>query len=134
MMYKEISKSVYKKFSNIEGNHGIASEYAIETILKLIKKYNVKSILELGLGIGYISDAILKYSKEKNLNINYIGTEANTYCLSVLNDNVEYFKDILKIIFHNTHAIICHYEDIMILFYCTRNFDFWWDIIVRVLN
>ncbi len=94
MMYKEISKSVYKKFSSIEGNHGIASEYAIETILKLIKKYKVKSVLELGLGIGSISDAILKYSKAKNLNIDYIGTEANDYCLSVLNDNVDDFNAI----------------------------------------
>jgi len=113
MTYKEIAKNVYKKFSTIEGNHGIASEYAIETILKLIKKYKIKSVLELGLGIGSISDAILKYSNNKNLGIDYIGTEANSYCLSVLNKNVKHYEDIH--LYKNLEAVSSNHKNDLII-------------------
>ena len=54
MNYKKIAKDNYKKFAFIDGNQHIASEYALITILKLIEDFNVKSILEVGLGIGSI--------------------------------------------------------------------------------
>lgn len=94
MEYKKQAYLTYKKFSKLEGNQHIASDYALEFILKLIKDFKVKSVLEVGLGIGAICDAILNYSKHNNLSINYSGTEANAFCLNALSKNVDSFGDI----------------------------------------
>jgi hypothetical protein len=88
MNYKKIAADTYKKFSTLEGNQYIAGDYAIETILELIKDFKIKNILEIGLGIGSISDAILNFSRDNNLEINYYGTELNEFCLEALKKNV----------------------------------------------
>ncbi|WP_271855510.1 hypothetical protein [Patiriisocius marinus] len=93
-MYKKVAEEVSAKFLNIEGNKFIASHFAIQFILKIIKDFNVTSVLEIGLGIGSISDAILKYSELNNLDITYTGTENNDYCLRVLPNNVEHYNKI----------------------------------------
>lgn len=51
-----------KRFCELDGSDYIASEFALETILKIKKKFNVHTILELGL--GSISDTVLKYAKK----------------------------------------------------------------------
>ncbi|HMI07093.1 MAG TPA: hypothetical protein VK528_06085 [Flavobacterium sp.] len=94
MDYKEIAKENYKKFSFVEGNEYIASEYAIITILKLLADFKINSILEVGLGIGSISDTIFKYAKKRGIAIDYTGTEANEYCLTALKSNVGDYNDI----------------------------------------
>lgn len=96
MKYKDVSIQNYKMFCGFEGSEYIASEFALETILKIISKYKVKNILELGLGIGSISDTVLKYSKNENKIISYTGTESNTFCLDALKNNVQDF-DKLKL-------------------------------------
>lgn len=88
MKEKEIAVQNYKRFCEIEGNESIASEFALETILKIIKIFKVHSILELGLGIGSISDTVLKYSEKENKKISYVGTEENEFCLEALKKNV----------------------------------------------
>jgi len=65
MIYKNLAIQNYKRFCEMEGSDCIASEFALETILKIIKIFNVNAILELGLGIGSISDTVLKYSEKK---------------------------------------------------------------------
>lgn len=103
MNYEKIAEENYKKFSYIEGNQYIATEYALKTILRIIDDFKIQSILELGLGIGSISDTVFKYSNEKKIDIYYTGTEANDFCLQALKDNVEeyqrinLFSDIAKI-------------------------------------
>lgn len=94
MNYKEVSSETYKKFSEKQGNEYIAGDYALEKILRFISHYNVKRVLEIGLGIGSISDAILKFSKLNNLEIKYTGTESNEFCLQELPLNVEDFSKI----------------------------------------
>ena len=84
----------YKMFCGFEGSEFIASEFALEVILKLIEKYNITNVLELGLGIGSISDTVLKYSKNKSRKINYVGTEKNEFCLEALKKNVENYNEI----------------------------------------
>ena len=74
----------YKYFSTLEGNQNIATEFALKIITKFVKSYRPKNILELGLGIGSISYAILHYCNATNQKINYVGTEANEFCLEVL--------------------------------------------------
>jgi spore coat polysaccharide biosynthesis predicted glycosyltransferase SpsG len=88
MSYKNLAIQNYKRFCAIEGSEYIASEFALETILKIIKKFHAKDILELGLGIGSISDTVLKYSNKERLKINYVGTEQNEFCLGALKENV----------------------------------------------
>jgi hypothetical protein len=89
MNYKILAKETYKKFANINGNDHIASEYAIITILKIFKDFKVQSVLEVGLGIGSISDSILNYARINNQKIIYSGTEANDFCLNALKINVD---------------------------------------------
>lgn len=95
MNYKKISSETYRKFANKDGNDHIAGDYALQEILRIIGKFRCKNILEIGLGIGSISDAILEYSVSNNLNINYSGTEANQYCLEQLPQNVKEFDQII---------------------------------------
>jgi hypothetical protein len=94
MKPKGIAITNYKRFCTLEGCDYIASEFALETILKLIKKFNVFNILEIGLGIGSVSDTVFKFSKGNDLPIKYVGTENNKFCLEVLPQNVEYYEKI----------------------------------------
>ena len=94
MNYKQVSREIYRKYSDKEGNDHIAGDYAIEKILRFISQYNVKRVLEIGLGIGSICDAILRYSKVNNLDLEYTGTEAHPFCLKALIDNVEDYEKI----------------------------------------
>ncbi len=84
MSNQNIAVSTYKYFSDLEGNQNIATEFALKTVLKVIENYNAKNILELGVGIGCISFCAMKLSSDKKLNINYVGTESNEFCLKVL--------------------------------------------------
>jgi len=91
---KELSETVYKLFSEKEGNQHIAGLFAIEKLLDLIEFNKPTAILEVGLGIGSISYAILKYAKMKNIDISYDGTEANGFCLDQLKLNLaEYYSE-----------------------------------------
>lgn len=74
----------YQYFSTLDGNQHIASEFALSLINKLIGKFEIKSVLELGLGIGSICYSIHQYSELKAFKIKYVGTESNSFCLSVL--------------------------------------------------
>ncbi len=94
MNSKELAKENYKRFSYIDGNAHIASEYALFTILKLIKDFKIKSVLELGLGIGSISDTVFKFAKVNNKKIQYTGTESNEFCLNALESNIENYTSI----------------------------------------
>jgi hypothetical protein len=94
MTLKKLSENRYKYFCEREGNDHIASIYALKSILKLVSDYKVKSVLELGLGIGSISDSILTYSKNNREAIQYVGTETNEFCLQELKKNVASYSEI----------------------------------------
>ena len=66
----------------------------MKSVLKIINDFNVKTILEVGLGIGAICDTVLKYSKASNKSYKYVGTEANEFCLNALKDNVEFYNEL----------------------------------------
>ncbi len=84
----------YKRFCSLEGSEYIATEFALVQILKIIKIFKIKSILEIGLGIGAIVDSVLKFSENSNYKLNYFGTEANDYCNQELKKNIEYFQKV----------------------------------------
>lgn len=104
MNNKECAKQTYEKFSNFKGNDHIAGDYAIEKILQVIGDFKIKNVLEIGLGIGSIADAVLTFSNKNNLEIQYAGTEANEFCLNALVNNVEFYNSIK--LFSNIESIL----------------------------
>jgi hypothetical protein len=94
MNTNKLAEDKYKYFSDCDGNDHISSIYALKTILKLIDDFKVKSVLELGLGIGSISDTILTYSESNQKNIKYVGTETNEFCLQELKKNLKYYSQL----------------------------------------
>lgn len=84
MNFNRLAQKTYYKFSFVEGNQHIANEYALKCVLRLIETFNVKSVLEVGIGIGCIADTVLQYSKS----IKYTATEANEFCLNAIQENV----------------------------------------------
>jgi len=89
MNLKNFSKKQYIKFSNFPGSEYIASEFALLQILKFISRYKIENFLEVGVGIGTISDSVIKLSIDKNLSINCYGTEANDFCLKEIPKNLK---------------------------------------------
>lgn len=94
MRIRDLAVENYKYFCTLEGSDYIASEFALETILKIIRTFKVNNVLELGLGIGSISDTVLKYSNNGNKTFVYVGTEKNDFCLNALKKNVENYNQI----------------------------------------
>ena len=94
MNYKEAALSTYSKFSTVDGNQHIASDFAIQQILMFIKHFKVQTILEIGLGIGSICDAVLVHNAQETYKIDYSGTESNEFCLDALKKNVTNYNDI----------------------------------------
>ena len=82
---KEKLSQSYKKFCLAEGSQHIASEYAILKLQELISKFEIKDVLEVGLGIGSIAGSLLAVNEE----LSYTGTEANEFCLESLPQNLE---------------------------------------------
>lgn len=91
MNINQFAKFKYLEYSKYDGSQHIASEYALGAILKIIKIFNLKNILEVGLGIGSISNSIIEYFDK---NLNYVGTESNIFCLESLKRNFD--ADIYK--------------------------------------
>jgi phospholipid N-methyltransferase len=104
MSNQKIALETYKYFSNLEGNMHIASEFALKKIIDVIDNYKIKSVLELGLGIGSISFCVLEFAKRKTQNINYTGTEANDFCLKVLPKYLNFHFDKIQI-FNNLNSV-----------------------------
>lgn len=94
MKDKDLAEQNYKRFCGLEGSDYIASEFALATILRIIKLFKVHAVLELGLGIGSISDTVLKYAKKEHRKISYAGTEKNEFCLEALKKNVSDYNQI----------------------------------------
>jgi hypothetical protein len=88
MKSNEEQYNLYLSFCEAEGNQHIASEYAIEKIDGLVEKFQIKGILEVGLGIGSISGILLAVNRNKP-NFDYSGTEANNFCLNALPKNLK---------------------------------------------
>lgn len=89
MNLRTFTREEYQRYNLAKGSEHITSEFALLKILELIKKYRIKDILEIGLGIGTISGSILKYSRKEKLSLNVSGTEENEFCLKQLQLNLD---------------------------------------------
>lgn len=96
MRMNQWRSDLYKSFCEADGSQHIASEYAIEKINGLVSRFQIKKILEVGLGIGSISGIILKLNRHK-LDLEYVGTEDNEFCLKVLPENLKGEYDRLQV-------------------------------------
>lgn len=86
MMDKQRLLKTYRKFEHADGNQHIASEFAVLKLSELISNFDLKRVLEVGLGIGSISGTILEFHKE-GIQC-YSGTEENSFCLEALVNNL----------------------------------------------
>ncbi|CAL65553.1 SAM-dependent methyltransferase [Christiangramia forsetii] len=103
MIINKIASKQYRKFSSAEGSQYICSEYALSRVLKIIKIFRPERILEVGLGIGTISDSILK-AFSNNYYPEVYGTERNDFCLNQLPKNIG--KDFKKLkVYHSMQEI-----------------------------
>lgn len=84
MTSQEQITNSYKTFCHVEGNQHIASEFAVLKLQELLEGFKVKSILEIGLGIGAVAGSLLKVNKD----LAYTGTENNEFCLKALKRNI----------------------------------------------
>lgn len=89
-------KEQYWKFSHVEGNQHIASEFAIKKLWTVIDELNCHSVLEVGLGVGSIAGTMLNL-KRGDRNFRYYGVESNKFCLDALPLNLQYDYENLKI-------------------------------------
>lgn len=92
--------SVFKKFAKLNGSQHIASEFALKGIENIVKKFEVKSVFELGTGIGTIPYLVKSINKE----IKYVGIEGNEFCIKVLYQNLEAFVSNYFELFETTDA------------------------------
>lgn len=76
-----LSKQTFDVFCEKEGNKHIASLSALKGLQKLILRYKVTKVLELGIGIGTIPYFLSRLAAEEGIKIEYTGTEANDYCI-----------------------------------------------------
>lgn len=60
MKLKILAEQNYHKFCMFPGSEYIASEFALLKILEVIGWFKLKSVLEIGLGIGSISDTVFR--------------------------------------------------------------------------
>lgn len=89
MKLKSFTHNEFRRYCEAEGSEYIVSEFALFQILKIIKKYKIQNILEVGIGIGTISGSILKYSRLEKLTVNISGTETNSFCLNQIPLNLK---------------------------------------------
>lgn len=97
MDLKNFAQDHYREYASSPGSEYIVSEFGLYNILKLVKKYRCKNILEIGLGIGTIAGGILKYFGKNKLEIKYTGTENNKFCLDQIAKNLSFFRSNLTI-------------------------------------
>ena len=115
MEVKNSAIQTYKYFSGLDGNQHIASEFALRKVIKIIYRYKIKNVLELGLGIGSIAYCILDFSKEINYKINYVGTESNEFCLEVLPKYLKNHFDKIQIFDELNNVILKEKFDLVII-------------------
>ncbi len=95
-----LAKHVYKTFLEKEGNDYIAGDYSLFCLFRLIRRFKVRHVLELGLGIGCIGYGVMEYAKKNNISINYVGTEDNAFCLEALEKNLAAHRSHIQISHH----------------------------------
>ncbi len=80
---KAYSDMIIQKYSGMVGSEQIASKMSINTILFLLREHAPRDILELGAGIGTITETILANCEGRLTSV-----ENNPWCITQLQNNV----------------------------------------------
>ena len=72
--------SIFEKYSNLVGSDQIATRYALRIISKHLNEYQPKSILEIGAGIGTITELLIRELPSAKI----VSYENNAWCISQL--------------------------------------------------
>lgn len=105
LISKELAHFIYSKYSSQPGSREIASLLALEHISTNLLYNNIHIVLELGGGIGTITELCLRTQSTENV----ITFEDNDFCVEVLNVLKREFPEKLEIItklekLHNFNA------------------------------
>ena len=77
--------SIFEKYSNLVGSDQIATRYALRIISKQHNEYQPKSILEIGAGIGTITELLIRELPSAKI----VSYENNAWCISQLVKNID---------------------------------------------
>ena len=82
---RQRAKRIYLRFKERPGSDHIASEHALAHLSALLRRYEVKSVLEFGAGIGTITYLLLDVLPKR---VEIVTVEQNEFCLEQLNHNI----------------------------------------------
>jgi hypothetical protein len=81
----ELARSIHARFSKFEGSDHIASRFALEHLAALLTERKPRYVLELGAGIGTITELLLSHPAGIT---GLIATETQPFCLNALEKNL----------------------------------------------
>jgi precorrin-6B methylase 2 len=88
--------------ASVDGKVGIASQHAIDGVMRAIRQRRPGRILELGAGIGTLTYAVLETASSlqnyKTVGFEFITIENNQFCLEQLNKNLDKFSSFYKVL------------------------------------
>jgi hypothetical protein len=80
-----IARNIYHQFSRKPGSHRIASAFSLCHLSRLIRLRKPRTVLEIGAGIGTISQLVLLHQERVE---NLYSIEQNPFCCAALKENV----------------------------------------------
>lgn len=83
-MHLEFAKSIHRKYSQMRGGEQVALEFSILSLLQLLEREKPEQILELGGGLGTLTEVILRVT-----DANLIVVESNAWCFEKLKRNMQ---------------------------------------------
>jgi predicted O-methyltransferase YrrM len=86
----DFAREIYRRFQAKPGSEHIATEQALAYLSALLDAAQPKVVLEMGAGIGTITDALLLHPARPE---RIVAAEQNDYCLSVLRGNLTNSED-----------------------------------------
>lgn len=84
-LYMKLISSIFEKYSKLVGSDQIATRYALRIISKHINEHQPKSILEIGAGIGTITELLIRELPSAKI----VSYENNAWCVSQLAKNID---------------------------------------------
>ncbi len=87
---KKLAKDVHDRFSKKEGAYAIATRSALEWLAACLRTFRPKRVLEMGAGIGTITELLLLHPHKVE---QIISIEKDEYCLNVLRSNLSNCED-----------------------------------------
>ena len=112
-MQNKKALEVHSKYAAMEGSEQVALLFSIQELIKHLEQSSPKKILELGGGIGTLTECLLRFSKS-DLTV----VENNEFCLSKMNKNLQGFRRFDLV---TTYTFLIPYSDFDLLIIDVNN-------------